>query len=94
MGTRLINWDVPQQVVRKILDHDSCEVTAHYAWLHDTTVRRHWEEGPQGQHQQFVTLNRGGPFAEAAWAKRACPRVLDTGDGWILMVLENRSPWG
>lgn len=35
--------DVPQEVVRRILDHDSPQ-TAHYARLHDTTVRRHWEE--------------------------------------------------
>jgi integrase len=31
LGTRLINRDVPQEVVRKILDHDSHEMTAHYA---------------------------------------------------------------
>ncbi|GAA2009229.1 hypothetical protein GCM10009799_41330 [Nocardiopsis rhodophaea] len=44
LGTRLINRDVPQEVVRRILDHDSHEMTAHYARLHDTTVRRHWEK--------------------------------------------------
>ena len=43
LGTRLINQDVPQEVVRRLLDHDSAEMTAHYARLHDTTVRRHWE---------------------------------------------------
>jgi integrase len=43
LGTRLINRDVPQEVVRRILDHDSPQMTAHYARLHDTTVRRHWE---------------------------------------------------
>lgn len=43
LGTRLINNDVPQEVVRKILDHTSTEMTAHYARLHDSTVRRHWE---------------------------------------------------
>src|SRR5207244_12196116 len=31
LGTRLINRDVPQHVVQKILDHDSAEMTAHYA---------------------------------------------------------------
>lgn len=31
LGTRLINRDVPQEVVRKILDHDSSEMTSHYA---------------------------------------------------------------
>jgi integrase len=31
LGTTLINRDVPQHVVQKILDHDSAEMTAHYA---------------------------------------------------------------
>ncbi|WP_405673686.1 tyrosine-type recombinase/integrase [Streptomyces sp. NBC_01530] len=35
-GTRLINRDVPQEVVRVLLDHSSGEMTAHYARLHDT----------------------------------------------------------
>ena len=44
LGTRLINRDVPQHVVQKILDHDSAEMTAHYARLSDKTVRGHWEK--------------------------------------------------
>ena len=31
LGTALINKDVPQEVVRRILDHDSREMTANYA---------------------------------------------------------------
>ncbi len=31
LGTRLINRDVPQEVIRRILDHDSHEMTARYA---------------------------------------------------------------
>jgi integrase len=31
LGTTLINKDVPQHVVQKILDHDSPQMTAHYA---------------------------------------------------------------
>jgi integrase len=37
-GTRLINRDVPQEVVRVLLDHSSGEMTAHYARLHDSTT--------------------------------------------------------
>ena len=44
LGTRLINRDVPQHIVQKILDHDSPQMTAHYARLSDTTVREHWEK--------------------------------------------------
>src|SRR5260370_12803477 len=39
LGTRLINRDVPQEVVPRILDYDSPPMNAHYARLHDTTVR-------------------------------------------------------
>src|SRR6266581_449061 len=44
LGTVLINRDVPQHVVQKILDHDSPLMTAHYARLSDKTVREHWEK--------------------------------------------------
>jgi hypothetical protein len=40
----LINRDVPQHVVQKILDHDSPAMTGHYARLSDKTVREHWEK--------------------------------------------------
>ena len=76
LGTRLINRDVPQEVVRKILDHDSAEMTAHYARLSDTTVRRHWEQARKvNAHGQTVTLTPDGPLAEAAWAKQRLSRA-------------------
>ncbi len=76
LGTRLINRDVPQEVVRKILDHDSAEMTAHYARLHDTTVRRHWEAALKVSAQgQAVTLDPQGPLADAAWAKQRLSRA-------------------
>jgi len=34
------NKDVPQEVIRVLLDHQSTEMTAHYARLTDRTVRR------------------------------------------------------
>src|SRR6266568_8275953 len=73
VGTLLctrFNRDVPQQVVQRILDHDSAEMTAHYARLSDTTVRRHWEAARKVNHRgETVTLDPDGPLAEAAWAK-------------------------
>jgi integrase len=76
LGTRLINRDVPQEAVRKILDHDSPEMTAHYARLHDTTVRRHWENARKvNTAGQAVTLDPDGPLAEAAWAKQRISRA-------------------
>jgi hypothetical protein len=44
LGTRMINRDIPQEMVRRILDHDSHAMMAHYARLSDTTIRRHWEK--------------------------------------------------
>jgi len=76
LGTRLINRDVPQEVVRRILDHDSPQMTAHYARLHDTTVRRHWEAARKVDITgQAVALDPAGPLAEAAWAKQRLGRA-------------------
>jgi integrase len=76
LGTRLINKDVPQEVIRKILDHDSHAMTAHYARLNDTTVRRHWEAARKVNIQgETVTLDPDGPLADAAWAKQRLSRT-------------------
>ncbi len=75
-GTRLINKDVPQEVVRVLLDHSSGEMTAHYARLHDTTVRRHWEAARKVNAKgEAVTIDPGGPLAEANWAKQRLGRA-------------------
>jgi integrase len=76
LGTRLINRDVPQEVVRRILDHDSPEMTSHYARLHDTTVREYWERAHKVNAKgETVTLDPDGPLAEAAWAKQRLSRA-------------------
>ena len=76
LGTRMINHDVPQEVVRRILDHDSAQMTGHYARLHDTTVRRQWEAARKVDiHGATVTLDPAGPIAEAAWAKQRLGRA-------------------
>ena len=76
LGTRLINRDVPQEVVRQILDHDSAEMTSHYARLHDSTVRRHWEAARKIDIAgDPVVIDPDGPLAEAAWAKQRLGRA-------------------
>ena len=76
LGHRLINRDVPQEVVRRILDHDSAQMTGHYARLHDTTVRRAWEAARKVDiHGHTVTLDPAGPLADAAWAKQRLGRA-------------------
>ena len=68
LGTRLINRDVPQEVVRRILDHDSPQMTAHYARLHDDTVRRHWDAARKVDITgTTITSEPDSPLAEAAW---------------------------
>jgi integrase len=76
LGTRLINRDVPQHVVQKILDHDSPLMTAHYARLSDQTVRQHWEKARKvGASGQAVQVSPEGPLGEAAWAKQRLSRA-------------------
>ena len=51
-------------------------MTAHYARLSDTTIRRHWEAARKvDTHGKTVTLDPGGPLAEAAWAKQRLGRA-------------------
>jgi integrase len=76
LGTRLINRDVPQEIVQRILDHDSPLMTAHYARLSDTTIRRHWEAARKvSADGQAVTIDPDGPLADAAWAKHRLSRA-------------------
>jgi integrase len=67
---RLINRDVPQEVVRVLLDHESQAMTAHYARITDQTVRRRWEQATKVNIKgERVTLDPDGPLAQAEWAK-------------------------
>jgi integrase len=69
-ATRLINRDVPQEVIRVLLDHESMEMTAHYAKITDQTVRRRWEQATKVNVQgERVSINPDGPLAQAQWAK-------------------------
>ena len=69
-ATRLINRDVPQEVIQVLLDHDSIQMTAHYAKITDQTVRRRWEAATKVNIKgKRVTLDPDGPLAQAQWAK-------------------------
>ena len=76
LGTVLINRDVPQHVVQKILDHDSAEMTAHYARLSDKTVREHWERARKVNAEgKPVQISPDGPLGDAAWSKQRLSRA-------------------
>jgi len=69
-ASRLINRDVPQEVVRVLLDHESTQMTAHYARITDQTVRRRWEQATKVNVQgERVSIDPDGPLAQAQWAK-------------------------
>jgi hypothetical protein len=58
------------------IKHDSPGMTAHYARLHDTTVRRHWENARKVNIAgDTVTLDPAGQVADAAWAKQRLGRA-------------------
>ncbi len=98
LGTRLINRDVPQEVVRRILDHDSHAMTAHYARMHDSTIRRHWEAARKVDiNGQAVTLDT----PEGRWPTRPGPdsrsparppRPLPNGYCGLPLVEQPRTP--
>jgi hypothetical protein len=71
LATRLVNNEVPLDTVRRLLDHNSPEMTARYAQIKDATLRREWE---RYQHRinirgEVVPLDPNGPLSDAAWAK-------------------------
>ena len=62
--------------MQKILEHDSPQMTAHYARLSDKTVRDHWEKARKVNAEgQPVQVSPGGPLSEAAWAKQRLSRA-------------------
>ena len=76
LATRLINNDVPQEVVRRLLDHTSHTMTARYARLADTTIREQWERAQKiNIHGEPVDASADGPLADAAWMKQNLSRA-------------------
>ena len=74
-GTRLINQDVPQETVRRLLDHSSHQMTAHYARLADTTIRQQWERARKVNINGHELTPDTGPLAEAVWMKNNLARA-------------------
>jgi integrase len=81
LGTRLINSDVPQHVVQKLLGHASPEMTAHYAHIHDHTVPDAFDRYQQQRVNtagEFLPFDPEGPTATAEWVKHNLSRVRDS----------------
>jgi hypothetical protein len=93
-GTRLINADVPQEVVRRLLDHDSSEMTARYARLNDQTIRRHWERARKiNIRGESVPLEQGSTLSDAAWMKENLGRAtMALPNGYCGLPLQQSCP--
>lgn len=91
-ATRLVNADVPLDVVRRLLDHTSVEMTAHYGRLHDRTVREHWEAARKVNiaGEQLV-FDPTSPLADAAWLKDRLARAkMALPNGYCTLPLQQR----
>ncbi len=77
VATSMVNDNVPLTVIQKVLDHGSMLMTAHYARLHDETLRREvrrWHERVNVRGER-IALALDGPLEEAAWMKERISRA-------------------
>lgn len=78
-ATRLINLDVPQHIVQRLLDHSSPEMTAHYARLRDEKLREAWAKVRKiNVRGEVVELDTEHPLADAAWTRAGLAQAKQT----------------
>jgi integrase len=80
-GTRLINSGVPRHVVRKLPGHASPHRTAHYARVHDTTIRAAFDDCQRQRVNiagQALGYDPDAPAAAAEWVKHNLSRIRDS----------------
>ena len=92
---RLINRDVPQEVVRVLLDHESSRMTAHYARRSPT--RPCGVAGKQATKVNIkgerVAIDPEGPLAQAQWAKTRYGMATQTlPNGYCGLPLQRSCP--
>jgi hypothetical protein len=91
---RLINSEVSQEVVRRLLDHTSHTMTAHYARLADSTIRDQWQRAQKiNIRGEPVELPDDGPLADAAWMKQNLARAkMALPNGYCGLPLQKSCP--
>jgi integrase len=90
-GTRLINNEVPQETVRRLLDHASHQMTSHYARLSDQTIRDQWERARKVNIAGEQLAADTGPLAEAVWMKNNLARAkMALPNGYCTLPLQQR----
>jgi integrase len=91
---RLINNEVPQEVVRRLLDHTSHTMTSRYARLADTTIRQQWERAQKiNIRGEPVDVPANGPLADGAWMKENLARAkMALPNGYCGLPLQKSCP--
>ncbi|MEZ0095744.1 tyrosine-type recombinase/integrase [Streptacidiphilus sp. EB129] len=90
-GTRLINSEVPQETVRRLLDHDSHAMTSHYARLSDTTIREQWERARKVNIAGEQLATDASPLADAVWMKNNLARAkMALPNGYCTLPLQQK----
>jgi site-specific recombinase XerD len=95
VGTRMINNEVPMDVVQRMLDHGSPEMTARYATIKDQTLRREWERFQQCINIQgeLIPLPDSTAMSDAAWALENLARAKQTlPNGYCGLPLQQTCP--
>ncbi|PBJ39266.1 transposase [Mycobacterium avium subsp. hominissuis] len=93
-ATRWINHDVPQEVVRRLLDHTSHTMTAVYARLADTTIREQWERAQKiNIRGEPVETTIDGALADGEWMKQNLARAkMALPNGYCGLPLQKSCP--
>ncbi|MBX9639449.1 MAG: site-specific integrase, partial [Mycobacteriaceae bacterium] len=93
-ATRWINHEVPQEVVRRLLDHTSHTMTAVYARLADTTIREQWERAQKiNIRGEPVEITVDGTLADGEWMKQNLARAkMALPNGYCGLPLQKSCP--
>jgi integrase len=95
LGTRMINNEVSLDVVQRMLDHGSPEMTARYATIKDQTLRREWERFQKRINIQgeLIPLPAAPAMTDAAWALENLARAKQTlPNGYCGLPLQQTCP--
>ncbi|MFE3638794.1 hypothetical protein [Streptomyces sp. NPDC059168] len=88
----MINNEVPQETVRRLRDHDSHAMTAHYARLSDTTIRQQWERARKLNIAGAQLAIKSSPLADAVWMKNNLARAKTAlPNGYCALRLQQKS---
>lgn len=78
LGTRMINLGVPEHIIQRLLGHASAEMTGRYSRVHDTTLRKVFDDYCRARVNiagEILGFDPEAPTAEAEWVKHRLGRV-------------------